>query len=131
MSWDASGSLWVVEMVDYSEQENDALGRLSKLIDSDNDGVMDQAQVVAEGLSWPTALATLENRTWVAAAPILREFKSNENDPKAAWTSTTILDGLGRQNVQGLANSFHWGLYRLVPTEGTWYPRHLNDCSCR
>ncbi|MFM8397133.1 MAG: hypothetical protein ACKOAH_04825, partial [Pirellula sp.] len=40
IAFDADGALWVVEMVDYSEQENDALGRLSKLTDTDGDGVM-------------------------------------------------------------------------------------------
>ncbi len=67
IAFDADGALWVVEMVDYSEQENDALGRLSKLIDTDSDGVMDQAQVIAQGLSWPTALASLKDRMVVQA----------------------------------------------------------------
>ncbi|MFM7975412.1 MAG: PVC-type heme-binding CxxCH protein, partial [Pirellula sp.] len=110
IAFDADGALWVVEMVDYSEQENDALGRLSKLTDTDGDGVMDQAQVVAQGLSWPTALATLQKRVWVAAAPLVQEFKPQESGSQANWNSKTILEGLGRQNVQGLANSFHFGL---------------------
>lgn len=110
MAFDASGALWVVEMVDYSEQENDSLGRLSRLVDNDNDGVMDQAQVIAEGLSWPTALATLSQSTWVAAAPRILEFRSNPGSSQSTWDSSTLLDGLGRQNVQGLANSFRWGL---------------------
>jgi putative membrane-bound dehydrogenase-like protein len=110
IAFDADGALWVVEMVDYSEQENDALGRLSKLIDTDSDGVMDQAQVIAQGLSWPTALASLKDRMWVAAAPVIHEFKPQENGSTSNWKSITILEGLGRQNVQGLANSFRWGL---------------------
>lgn len=110
IAFDATGALWVVEMVDYSEQENDALGRLSKLVDTDLDGKMDQSQIIAEGLSWPTALACLTDRTWVAAAPKLQEFKSDSGAPNAPWKSTTILEGFGRQNVQGLVNSFHFGL---------------------
>jgi putative membrane-bound dehydrogenase-like protein len=110
IAFDADGALWVVEMVDYSEQENDALGRLSKLIDTDGDGVMDRAQVVAESLSWPTALATLEKSVWVAAAPRVYEFKPQESGSPILWSSSTILEGLGRQNVQGLANSFRFGL---------------------
>ena len=102
----------VVEMVDYSEQENDALGRLSKLTDTDSDGRMDRTEVIAEHLSWPTALATLNERTWVAAAPLVLEFRAGQptSDPKGTWTSQPLLEGLGRQNVQGLANSFRWGL---------------------
>ena len=112
MSFDASGALWVVEMVDYSEQENDALGRLSKLTDTDSDGRMDRAEVIAEHLSWPMALATLNERTWVAAAPMVLEFRAGQptSVQPGAWTSQPLLEGLGRQNVQGLANSFRWGL---------------------
>lgn len=112
MAFDPAGALWVVEMVDYSEQENDALGRLSKLTDTDNDGVMDRSDVIAEGLSWPTALATLNQRTWVAAAPLIQEFHASlpAGSNRATWESKTVLEGLGRQNVQGLANSFRWGL---------------------
>jgi len=55
IDFDADGNLWVVEMVDYSEQENDALGRVSKLSDTDGDGAMDQTTLIAEKLSWPTA----------------------------------------------------------------------------
>ncbi|MCY3004893.1 MAG: c-type cytochrome [Planctomycetota bacterium] len=112
MSFDASGALWVVEMVDYSEQENDSLGRLSKLTDTDSDGQMDHAEVIAERLSWPTALATFDQRTWVAAAPLVLEFSAGKEstENQGVWTSRRLLEGLGRQNVQGLANSFRWGL---------------------
>jgi len=110
MAFDANGSLWVVEMVDYSEQENDALGRLSRLTDSDNDGVMDKSEIIAQGLSWPTAIATMEKRTWVAAAPVIHQFAEIPGDAQAKLKSEILLEGLGRQNVQGLANSFRWGL---------------------
>ena len=110
IAFDAAGALWVVEMVDYSEQENEALGRLSKLVDTDFDGTMDQSQVIAEGLSWPTALACLTDRAWVVAAPKMYEFKSDLQHPTEPWKSNTMLEGFGRQNVQGLANSFRWGL---------------------
>ncbi len=102
IDFDADGNLWVVEMVDYSEQENDALGRVSKLSDTDGDGAMDQTTLIAENLSWPTALATLEGKVWIAAPPFLLQWSNAETEK--------ILEGFGRQNVQGLANSFRWGL---------------------
>ncbi len=104
MEFDADGFLWVVEMVDYSEQENEALGRVSRLQDTDQDGVMDYADVIAEKISWPTALTTLRGKTWVAAPPYILEY------PDGNRQSKQIIDGFGRQNVQGLANSFRWGL---------------------
>ena len=42
MEFDAAGDLWVAEMLDYSEQEHEALGRVSRLRDRDLDGVMDE-----------------------------------------------------------------------------------------
>lgn len=104
MEFDPDGSLWVVEMVDYSEQEKEALGRISRLKDTDKDGVMDQAEVIAENISWPTALTTLRGRTWVAAPPYILEVSDNNQQARQ------VIDGFGRQNVQGLANSFRWGL---------------------
>ena len=114
IDFDAQGNLWVVEMVDYSEQENDALGRISRLTDTDHDGTMDRAQIVIDRLSWPTALATRRSSTWVVAPPLLFELQqsndSNASSNESVWTSRTLLGGFGRQNVQGLANSFRWGL---------------------
>ena len=102
IDFDADGNLWVVEMVDYSEQENDALGRISKLSDTNGDGAMDQTTLIAEKLSWPTALAALEGKVWIAAPPFLLQWSKSETEK--------ILEGFGRQNVQGLANSFRWGI---------------------
>lgn len=104
MEFDSDGRLWVVEMIDYSEQENDALGRVSRLTDSDEDGVMDHAEVIADKISWPTALTTLQGKAWVAAPPYVLQI-SEENRQ-----ATRIIEGFGRQNVQGLANSFRWGI---------------------
>ena len=104
MEFDSDGHLWVVEMIDYSEQENDALGRISRLTDSDEDGVMDHAEVIADKISWPTAIATLQGKTWVAAPPYILQVSEENREP------TRIIEGFGRQNVQGLANSFRWGI---------------------
>lgn len=113
IQFDPQGAMWVVEMVDYSEQENDALGRISRLEDRDHDGTMDHAEVIVEKLSWPTAIAWVRGTAWVAAPPYLLSITS-ERDPSTGgnqgWKAEPILTGLGRQNVQGMANSFRWGL---------------------
>ncbi|MBM3967308.1 MAG: hypothetical protein FJ308_19925, partial [Planctomycetes bacterium] len=113
IQFDPQGAMWVVEMVDYSEQENDALGRISRLEDRDHDGTMDHAEVIVEKLSWPTAIAWVRGTAWVAAPPYLLSIAS-ERDPSTGdnkgWKAEPILIGLGRQNVQGMANSFRWGL---------------------
>ncbi len=103
MEFDAAGDLWVVEMLDYSEQEHEALGRVSRLRDRNRDGVMDESEVMIKDLSWPTAITCIGDRVWVATPPQILQLAMRSE-------STVILDGLGRQNVQGLANSFRWGL---------------------
>jgi putative membrane-bound dehydrogenase-like protein len=103
IEFDAAGDLWVVEMLDYSEQEQEALGRVSRLRDRDRDGVMDESEVILKDLSWPTAITCVGDRVWVAAPPQILQMAMRSE-------SRVILDGLGRQNVQGLANSFRWGL---------------------
>jgi putative membrane-bound dehydrogenase-like protein len=117
MQFDARGSLWVVEMVDYSEQETEALGRVSRLEDRDGDGRMDHSQVVADRLSWPTAIACLERSVWIAAPPLVVQAdasmvaeSSSESPAETQASLPIVLQGLGRQNVQGMANSFRWGL---------------------
>jgi putative membrane-bound dehydrogenase-like protein len=107
MEFDAAGDLWVAEMLDYSEQEHEALGRVSRLRDRDRDGVMDESEVIAKDLSWPTAIICVGDRVWVATPPRLLQLAMRHG---SSATSQAILDGLGRQNVQGLANSFRWGL---------------------
>ncbi len=130
MQFDRYGDLWVVEMLDYSEQENESLGRVSRLFDDDHDGAMDRSEVIASGLSWPTAIACFQNRVWIAAPPLLLELSPGAST-NAPWSSRSLLEGFGRQNVQGLANSFRWGLDgrmhlatssnggRLIPSPGS------------
>lgn len=117
MQFDARGGLWVVEMVDYSEQETEALGRVSRLEDRDGDGTMDHSQIIADRMSWPTAIACLERSVWIAAPPWIVQADASrlaESGIESHATSQSslpiVLEGLGRQNVQGMANSFRWGL---------------------
>lgn len=105
IDFDASGDLWVVEMIDYSEQEQEALGRVSRLRDTDADGRMDRSEVVVEHLSWPTGLARVGESLYVVAPPHLMQWAVPSSHPSGV-ASSLALTGFGRQNVQGMANSF-------------------------
>ncbi|WP_164100773.1 PVC-type heme-binding CxxCH protein [Candidatus Laterigemmans baculatus] len=105
--FDALGRLVVVEMRDYSERPNDHMGRLRRLTDTDGDGQMDEAETLAEGLSWPTAVACWGDGYLVAAAPdilYIGEPKDGEPVEPELWFT-----GFRRSNVQGLVNSLRWG----------------------
>lgn len=121
MAFDETGALYVVEMRDYSEQANDHLGRVRRLTDRDGDGVFDESSVFVEGLSWPTAVCCYDGGVYVAAAPDV-VYLRDENGDGVADKRAVIFTGLGRSNVQGLVNSFQWGLdnriYAAVSSSG-------------
>jgi putative membrane-bound dehydrogenase-like protein len=108
ISFDADGRLFVAEMRDYSEQDKEMLGVIRVLEDTDSDGKFDTSHIFAEGLSWPTAIICANDGVFVGAAPHLYFIKDTDGDLKAD-IQKIVFTGFGRQNVQGLINSFHWG----------------------
>jgi len=108
ISFDSDGRLFVAEMRDYSEQDKENLGAIRTLVDTDGDGKFDQSTIFAEGLSWPTAIICANDGVFVGAAPHLYFLKDTDGDLKAD-VQEMVFTGFGRQNVQGLINSFHWG----------------------
>ena len=109
MSFDENGRLYVVEMKDYSEQDKESLGQVRLLIDTDNDGKFDESSIFADDLSWPTAIICSQGGVYVGAAPDIYFLKDNTGDHKADERKT-VFTGFQRSNVQGLINSFRWGL---------------------
>lgn len=109
ISFDEYGRLYVVEMKDYSEQDQDYLGQIRLLTDTDNDGKFDKSVVFADNLSWPTAIICSQGGVFVGAAPDVYYLKDTDGDQKAD-ERRTVFTGFERTNVQGLINSFRWGL---------------------
>ena len=109
MSFDEDGRLYVVEMRDYSELDQAVLGRIRLLEDTDNDGRFDKSTIFAEKLSWPTAILCYDGGVFVGAAPDVYYIKDTDGDLKADERKT-VFTGFERSNVQGLINSFRWGL---------------------
>jgi len=98
-----------IEMRGDSEQPKDNLGRVRLLEDTDGDGQFDRSDVFVDGLSWPTAVACWDGGVFVGAAPDIWYFKDTDGDRKAD-VKRRVFTGFGRGNVQGLLNSFRWGL---------------------
>ncbi len=109
MSFDEQGRLYVAEMRGYSEQSEEDLGQIRLLEDLDGDGVFDKSNVFAEGLSWPTAIICYRGGVFIGAAPDIIYLKDTDGDFKAD-VKETVFTGFGKSNVQGLLNSFRWGL---------------------
>ena len=109
MSFDENGRMFVVEMCDYSEQDKEFLGNVRLLEDTDNDGRYEKSTLFAHHLSWPTGVICFDGGVFIAAAPDIWYCKDTDGDGQAD-IQTKVFTGFGRQNVQGLLNSFCWGL---------------------
>lgn len=109
MAFDENGNLFVAEMRGYSEQGADQMGRIRFLEDNDGDGLFDRSTVFADRMSWPTAVTCYDGGVFVGVAPDLLYLK-DENGDRRADRREVVFSGFGRGNVQGLINSFRWGL---------------------
>ncbi len=109
VAFDESARMYVVEMCDYSEQETEQLGNIRLLEDKDGDGTYESSILFADTLSWPTAIACYDGGVFVGAAPHIWYLKDQDGDGKADRRDL-VFTGFGRGNVQGLLNSFCWGL---------------------
>jgi putative membrane-bound dehydrogenase-like protein len=109
ISFDEKARMYVVEMIDYSEQSEEQLGIIKLLEDKDGDGFYETSSRFATGLSWPTAIACYNQGVFVGAAPDILFLKDTDGDG-IADINKKVFTGFGRGNVQGLVNSFRWGL---------------------
>lgn len=109
MAFDERGRLFVVEMRGYSEQRDEKLGRVRRLEDTDGDGRFDKSVVYVDSLQWPTAVVCYDDGIFVAAAPDIFYFKDTTGDGHAN-VHRVAFTGFGAENMQGLINSFRWGL---------------------
>lgn len=109
VAFDERLRIYVVEMRDYSEAKEGHLGQVRLLEDLDGDGKYDTAKVFADKLSWPTAIACWDGGVFVGAAPDIWYCRDADGDGQAE-ERRVVFTGFGRHNVQGLLNSFHWGL---------------------
>ncbi len=109
MEFDENGRLFVAEMCGYSEDGDKNLGVIRLLEDADQDGRFEKSTIYAEGLSWPTAITCYDGGVFVGAAPDIFYLKDTDGDNKAD-VRRVVFTGMGRSNVQGLMNSFRWGL---------------------
>jgi len=107
--FDERGRMFVVEMRGYSEDRDKKVSRIRLLEDTDNDGRFEKSTVFADGLLWPTALFWTNGGLLVADAPDLLYFEDADGDGRAE-SRKTVFTGFGTSNVQGLLNTFLWGL---------------------
>ncbi|MSO51720.1 MAG: dehydrogenase [Acidobacteria bacterium] len=123
IDWDASGRMWVVEMLGYmqdmaSTRERDPIGRISVLEDTDRDGRMDKKTVFLDGLVLPRALKVLDAGGALVGEPPHLWLARDTNGDLKADTKELVCDcyGTAMANVEHNANSLLWAQDNWIHT---------------
>jgi putative membrane-bound dehydrogenase-like protein len=130
-AFDEDGHLYVAEMRDYPfrpQPGETPLGRIRLLIDSDDDGRMDQSFVFAEDLLWPTGIACWQGGIFVAAAPHIYYLKDTDEDHRADRREI-IFSGFATQNEQGSVNNLGWGIDGFIYGASSMNGGNVTDAS--
>ena len=109
VDFDQWGRMFVVEMRGYSEDSELNKGRVVRLTDLDGDGIYDERKVFIDKLSWPTAVFCYGDDILVGVAPDILYCRDRDKDG-VVDDIEKLYTGFPRNNVQGLLNSFSWGL---------------------
>lgn len=109
MAFDADGRCYVVEMTGYSEQRVENPGTVRLLEDTDSDGIYDKGTVFLDGLPWAVAAACWDGGVFVGAPPDILYAKDTDGDGVADLREV-VFTGFNYTNVQGMMNTFIWGL---------------------
>src|SRR5262245_59882528 len=114
LSWDDQGRLYVVEMRGYMHDvdgagEDQPNGRVSRLEDTNGDGVMDKATPFADNLVLPRAVMPLGDGALIGEPPNLIWYRDTDGDGVADWKEV-VNDKFGTAGGQPehMANSPTW-----------------------
>jgi glucose/arabinose dehydrogenase len=88
VQFDPDGRMWVVEMRAYMPNlegtgEDQPVGRVSVLTDTNGDGVMDKSEVFLDGLVMPRAITLVRGGALIGAPPYLWFCRDTDGDGKA------------------------------------------------
>ncbi|HZR21909.1 MAG TPA: PVC-type heme-binding CxxCH protein [Verrucomicrobiae bacterium] len=111
MAFDENGRLFVVELPAGQNPRAANLGRVRMLENLNDDGVFQNSTIYADGLTWPSAVATYAGGVFVAAAPDILYLKDTKGDG-IADARQVVFSGFGGTNLLNarfLPNNFNWG----------------------
>lgn len=135
LDWDPRGRLWVVETPEYpggrdvnrndlrispwrvrdpdrytpgGKEPRPARDRISRLEDSDGDGVMDRKTVFADGLELATSLVFYRDGVIVTQAPDILWIRDTDGDGQADRTEV-LFTGWGTFDTHAVTSNLRWG----------------------
>ena len=132
--WAPDGSLWVAETPEYpngrrgmrpdyrgkewkdhggidptpGEQDRKAIDKISRLTDTNGDGVMDKKEIFYEGLDLVTGLVFHKDGVIVTQAPDILWLRDTNGDGKADKVEK-LFTGLGTSDTHAVINNPRWG----------------------
>jgi len=112
IDWDAQGRLWVVEQPDYPDGmdgKGKPGGRVVVLLDTDRDTRPDRAELVHEGLPFPTGITCWGRGALVCAAPDIFYLEDTDGDWRADKVEK-LYTGFYTDNYNARVNSLTLGL---------------------
>jgi putative membrane-bound dehydrogenase-like protein len=104
ISFDELGRMYVVEMRSYmqnvdGDKEDEPIGRIKRLTDTDGDGKFDKAEVFIDGLVMPRAVLAVRGGVLVGEPPELAFWEDTDEDGKAD-KKTIVATDYGRRGGQ-------------------------------
>jgi glucose/arabinose dehydrogenase/mono/diheme cytochrome c family protein len=115
MAFGPDGRIWVVEMRAYmpnvdGKGEDQPIGRIVVLEDTDGDGKMDKSNVFADGLLLPRAISLVRDGVLVAEPPHLWFMRDTDGDGKSDEKTEVAKDYGNQTSVEHTANGLVWAL---------------------
>jgi len=134
IDWDPAGHLWVAETPEYpngrrgmrtdqagtewkdhgglvaepGKQDRPAHDRISKLIDTNGDGIFDKKEIFYEGLELVTSFVFYRDGVIVSQAPDILWLRDTNGDGKADKVEK-LYTGLGTSDTHAVINNLRWG----------------------
>lgn len=124
ISFDDQGRLYVVEMRGYMRDvegttENEPLGRIKLLEDTDGDGRMDKASIFMDELVMPRSVMAVNGGALVAVPPNLYFCKDTDGDGKADVKEIVATDfGTAGGQPEHMANTPVWTMDNAIWSAG-------------